>query len=175
MLTIVRLRKRMIHVKTISLSNDELKKYESDYWNDKENYARKIYLRNDTLRYSRSATNETPIVPIGNDEFQMLTTAADLKIKFAINEKQKSMFVTVNNGKPSIFESFEAQTITTEDLLSYTGKFYSPELETSYKIYLENDTLYYHHARHGDFKIKVLKHDVLESQWPLYIIKYKRE
>ena len=124
-------------IKPIYLSNDELKKYESDYWNDKENYARKIYLRDDTLRYFRSSTSESLIVPIGNDEFQMLTTAADLKIKFETNGKQKSMYVTVNNGKPSVFYDFEALTMTTKDLLSYTGKFYSPELETTYNIYVK--------------------------------------
>lgn len=160
-------------VKAITLSNDELKKYEANYWNDKNNYARKIYLRNDTLRYFRSANSETPIVPIGPDEFQMLTTA-DVKVKFVIDKKQKSMIVTVNNGKPSIAQNYEAKTITAKDLVSYTGKFYSPELETSYSIYLKNDTLFSHHARHGDFKMKVLKHDVLEGNWPFYIIKFKR-
>lgn len=105
----------------------------------------------------------------------MLTPDADLKIKFTISSKQKSMTVRVNDGVPSVFQVFEAQTITTEDLLSYTGDFYSPELETSYKIYLEDDTLFYHHARHGEFKIKVLKHDVLESEWPVSITKYKRD
>ncbi len=161
--------------KTIELSNDELKKFESNYWNDKDNYARKIYLRNDTLRYSRSSANESSIVPIGNDEFQMLTTAADLKVTFETNGKQKSMYVSVNGGKPSVLYDFEARSITTKDLLSYTGTFYSPELETSYKIYLKEDTLFCHHARHGDFKMKVLKQDVLESEWPMAISKYKRD
>jgi len=161
--------------KQIYLSNDQLIKYESNYWNDKDNYVRKIYLENDTLRYSRSSISESPIVPIGNDEFQMLTTDADLKIKFAINGKQKSMIVTVDNGKPSVFQGFETRTMTTKDLLSYTGKFYSPELETTYKIYLENDTLFCHHARHGEFNMKVLKNNVLESEWPMAITKYKRD
>jgi len=161
--------------KTIELSNDELKKFESNYWNDKDNYARKIYLRNDTLRYYRSSASESPIVPIGNDEFQMLTTAADLKVTFETNGKQKSMYVSVNGGKPSVLYDFEARSITTKDLLSYTGTFYSPELETSYKIYLKEDTLFCHHARHGDFKMKVLKQDVLESEWPMAITKYKRD
>ena len=161
-------------LKQIYLSNDELKKYESSYLNDKDSYARKIYLRNDTLRYSRSFANESPIVPIGNDEFQMLTTDADLKIKFTINGKLKSMIVTVNNGEPSIFQGFESRTLTTKDLLSYTGEFYSQELETTYNMYLENDTLFCHHARHGEFKMKVLKNDVLESEWPMTITKYKR-
>lgn len=161
-------------LKQIYLSNDELKKYESSYLNDKDSYARKIYLRNDTLRYFRSSTSESPIVPIGNDEFQMLTTDADLKIKFTINGKLKSMIVTVNNGEPSIFQGFESRTLTTKDLLSYTGEFYSQELETTYNMYLENDTLFCHHARHGEFKMKVLKNDVLESEWPMTITKYKR-
>lgn len=162
-------------LKPIYLSNNELKKYEATYWNDKENYARKIYLKNDTLRYSRSSTNETPIVPIGNDKFQMLTTSADLKIKFTINGKQKSMIVTVDNGKPNISHNYEVRTMTRKDLLSYTGQFYSPELETTYSIYLKNDTLYWHHSRHGDFKMKVLKNDVLEGEWPMLITKYKRD
>ena len=161
-------------VKTITLSNDELKKYESHYWNDKNNYSRKIYLRNDTLRYFRSATSETPIIPIGNDEFQMLTTS-DVNIKFVITKNQKSMIFTQNNGKPSISQGYEARTVTTKDLLSYTGKFYSPELETTYSIYLNHDTLYWHHSRHGDFKMKVLKSDVLEGEWPMLITKYKRD
>lgn len=161
-------------LKQIYLSNDELKKYESSYLNDKDSYARKIYLRNDTLRYFRSSTSESPIVPIGNDEFQMLTTDADLKIKFTINGKLKSMIVTVNNGEPSIFQGFESRTLTTKDLLSYTGEFYSQELETTYNMYLENDTLFCHHARHGEFKMKVLKNNVLESEWPMTITKYKR-
>ena len=162
-------------LKQIDLSNDELKKYESNYWNDKDNYARKIYLKNDTLRYFRSSTSESPIVPIGNDEFQMLNVSVDLKVKFTINGKLKSMIVTVNNGEPFIFQDFESRTMTTKDLLSYTGKFYSPELETTYNIYLENDILFCHHARHGEFKMKVLKNDVLESEWPMAITKYKRD
>ena len=72
----------------------------------------------------------------------MLTTDSDFKIKFTINGKQKSMIVTMNNGKPSTFQDFESRTMTTKDLLSYTGKFYSLELETTYSIYLENDTLF---------------------------------
>ncbi len=161
--------------KQINLSNDQLKKYENHYWNDKENYARKIFLKNDTLRYSRSATNESPIVPIGNDEFQMLNVTVDLKVKFIINGKRKSMIVTEENDQSSTFQGFESKMPTREELLSYTGKFYSQELETMYDIYIKNDTLSFHHARHGDSKMKVLKKDVLEGGWPLLIVKYKRD
>ena len=159
---------------TVKLSNNALAAYEGSYWNDKENYASKIYLKDDTLRYFRSENNENPIVPIGKDEFQMLEVSVDLKVKFEINGKRKSMIVTVDDGQPSIFYDFEQMLPTKEDLVSYTGEFYSPELETTYDIYLKNDTLSFHHARHGDFKMKILKKDVLEGEWPLIITEYKR-
>ena len=59
--------------------------------------------------------------------------------------------------------------------MSYTGDFYSKELETTYSINLKNDTLILHHSRHGDSKMKVLKKDVLEGDWPVLISKYKRD
>ncbi|MGB5821571.1 MAG: serine hydrolase domain-containing protein [Saonia sp.] len=158
----------------MKLSGDQLKKYEGSYWNDVDNYARKIYVKNDTLRYSRSERNESPIVPIGKDEFQMLGVDADLKVKFEINGNKKSMMIIVDQGQPDIFESFEPMLPSKEAMVSYTGKFYSPELETSYSIYAKHDTLYYHHPRHGDFKMKVVKNDILEGEWPLLVAKYQR-
>jgi len=162
-------------VKSIGLSNEALAKYEGSYWNDRANSVRKIYLKNDTLRYFRSAGNESPIVPIGKDEFQMVQVSEDLLVQFEIGETGKSMTVTMNEGQPAIFDGFEPTVPTTEELLSYAGEYYSPELETTYSSYLKNDTLYFHHTRHGDFKMKIRKKDVLEGEWPLSVIKYQRD
>jgi len=162
-------------VKTIKLSNKTLAAYEGSFRHDKENIARKIYLKNDTLRYYRSASSESPIVPVGKDEFQMLGVSVVVSVKFEIKGPDRNMIVTVGDGQPGIFNGFDPTEPSKEELESYTGEFYSPELETTYKIYLKNDTLSYHHARHGDFQMKILKKDVLEGEWPLSISKYKRD
>jgi len=159
----------------IKLSREELKKYEASYWNEKENYARKIYFKNDTLRYYRSENSENPIVPIGKDEFKMLGVSADLKIKFQIEGEEKTMLVAVNEAPPSLFHSFNLTDQSETSLEAYSGKFYSPELETTYDIYTRADTLYFHHARHGDHKMKMIKKDVIEGDWPLLIVKYQRD
>lgn len=39
-------------------------------------------------------------------------------------------------------------------LTQYTGTYYSPELESEYKIYLNNDKLFIHHRRLGDFSVE---------------------
>jgi CubicO group peptidase (beta-lactamase class C family) len=46
------------------------------------------------------------------------------------------------------------------ELADYTGKFYSPELETLYTFEVVNDTLVSHHQRHDDMKLRALKPDV---------------
>jgi hypothetical protein len=162
-------------VKTIKLSNKTLAAYEGSFLHDKENIARKIYLKNDTLRYYRSAYSESPIVPVGKDEFQMLEVSVEVSVKFEIKGPDRNMIVTVGDGQPGIFYGFEPTEPSKEELESYTGEFYSPELETTYKIYFKNDSLFSHHARHGDYKMKLLKKDVLEGEWPLAISKYKRD
>lgn len=161
-------------VKTIKLSNKKLADYEGSYWHSKENIARKIYLKNDTLRYYRSASSENSIVPVGKDEFQMVDVSDVVSIQFQLKGQDRNMIVTVGDGQPGIFNGFDPTEPSKEELESYNGEFYSPELETTYKILLKNDSLFYHHARHGDHEMKVLKKDVLEGEWPLSISKYKR-
>jgi len=159
----------------IKLSVDQLKKYEASYWSDSDNYGRKIYLRDDTLRYVRSEINESPIIPIAKDEFKMLKVSSDVTIKFDVDGKVKSFQVTVDDGKPSILMAYDDVAPSAVEFLSYTGSYYSPELETTYTIYVKNDSLFYHHSRLGDFAMKQLKVDILESEWPFAFIKFQRD
>lgn len=162
-------------IKTLKLSNKVLSKYEGSYWNSSSNYSRKIYLKNDTLRYFRSENSENPIVPIGKDEFKMLGVSVNLKIKFDIREFDPMMSVTIDDGEPILSKAYIPTDPNKEELASYIGKFYSPELETTYIISLVDDTLSCHHSRHGDFKMKRIKKDILEGNWPVSISKFQRD
>lgn len=163
-------------IKTINLSNNELDKFSAWYWVEKDNYARKIYVEDDTLRYFRSENAISPLVPINENEFQMLGVEASLIIKFKKNkEGNKIMLVTINNDPPILSEEFEPLTNSLQSLQSYTGSYYSPEVETSYVFYLEGETLKYHHPRHGDHAMSLLKKDVLEGIYPFNIIKICRD
>jgi len=76
-----------LDLNVIQMSNEELKQFEASYWNDKENYARKIYVKNDTLRYFRSANSENSLMPISSNEFKMLGISANLIAKFDLDKK----------------------------------------------------------------------------------------
>lgn len=162
-------------IKTIKLSSKALEKYEGLYWNSTSNYSRKIYSKNDTLRFFRSENNESPIVPIAKDEFQMLGISVNLKIKFDKGENKSTMTVTIDDGEPIVSQGYTPTDPSKEELALYTGKYYSPELETTYIISLENDSLTCHHSRHGDFRMKRIKKDILEGDWPLSNAKFRRD
>jgi CubicO group peptidase (beta-lactamase class C family) len=161
-------------LKEIDLSIDVLEKYEGDYWNDISVYSRNIYVKDDTLRYSRSKSNETPLIPIGNNKFRM--DGID-RISVTFESKDNSidkMVVNIDNESPIVMRPFNRIDISSITISSYIGEFYSPELETSYHTYVKGDTLFWHHPRHGDFIIEATyKEDVFQSNYPMSSIFFR--
>lgn len=162
-------------LKPIRLPVEQLKKFEASYWNDKEAYVRKVYVMNDTLRYFRSENSETALIPIGKNEFRMAGSGAEARVRFETDEKgEKSMLVLNGDESPVRSTSFVPGPLSTAQLASYTGTFYSPELETSYRILLEGEKLKWYHPRHGYFDMEVLKEDVLKGQGTFRIIRFRK-
>jgi CubicO group peptidase (beta-lactamase class C family) len=122
----------------IKLSATELKNYAGNYWNENDSYARKIYVKNDTLRYYRNEDNETALMPISANEFKMINVSADLLIRFD-NKEKSSMTVIVNGGKPEFFDTYQPIVYTTQELANFEGTYYSKELDVFYSLKLEDD------------------------------------
>lgn len=158
-------------INPIKLDTNSLKKYVGMYWNDTDNYSRKIYVENDTLWYLRSNNKKSPLIPITENEFQMGGINEKLVLKFETNTNKASLISADNSI--SAFEKFEDKTPTIEELKAYTGSFYSNELETSYKISLKDGKLYGYHSRFGEFEVQTVKKDVLSWSGKA-ISKYQR-
>ncbi len=150
--------------KFITLSNAELKAFEANYWNEEGAYARKMYVRNDTLRYSRGGQNESPLAPISKNKFQMLNVDVDLEVKFSKKDGKRSMVVTVDNDDPTVSHEFTPPSYTTGNLANFSGDYYSPELRTTYTLIVEKDQLVVKHPRVSDFNLTPVKTDLFSSQ-----------
>ena len=138
-------------VKFLKLSTKELEKYSGTYWYSPENYSRKIYLRDDTLRYWRNERSEDTIVPVAKDEFKMVTSPGDFRVKFSKNDAGKSiMIVTIDGVDPSTMVAYQPETFTSDKLNSYTGTYYSEELSTYYHLKVKDDKLIMEHMRIPD-------------------------
>jgi len=155
-----------------SKKNDkQLEEYEAFYWNDKSNYYRKIYLRKDTLRYSRG-NSESPLIPIGCNKFQMLNVEVKLIIEFT---EEGEMHVIINDDDPIVSKQYEPQKYSKSELMEFTGTFYSEELGTSYQILLEEEQLIIWHMRNGNATMDLIKEDLFTSSaWYIGNIKFIR-
>ncbi len=158
------------------LKGKKLKIFSGHYWNHKGFYSRKIYVKSDTLRYSRGTGNESSLAPINNNTFQMLDAGIDLKTKFEYINKKQVMTVTVNDVDPDVFESYTPANYSKEELLQFTGTFYSKELSTSYTFIIKEGMLIAEHARSGDIRLAPIKQDMFSgTSWFFRNIKFERD
>ena len=65
--------------------------------------------------------------------------------------------------------------LTPEQMQEYTGEYYSKELDTTYRIVLQDDNLLARHRRHGDIPLIRTKEDVLIGrQWFFHKVQFIR-
>ncbi len=155
----------------MSLSNKQLEKFSGHYWNDNGTYARRIHVKNDTLRYYRNEFSESPLAPISKNEFQMLNVNVDLKVKFKGAGNKRKMIVTVGTDDPVESDVFMLPDYTANDLKGFNGEYYSEELSTYYTIINNDENLIITHPRLSDFEIKPIKNDVFSGNG---IVKFER-
>ncbi len=159
----------------VKLSNDILKKFEGVYWSDEEKIGRKVYVKNDTLRYSSSEINEWPLVPIGKNTFRMInSTIRSPTVKF--NSIAHKMIIWTDNNLPGIFTFLQTNLDkNTNDFNILIGNYYSPELKTMYSISIDNKSnIYLEHARHGKIKLEQLYNNIFSGNWPVDIVEIKK-
>ncbi|MEL7003099.1 MAG: serine hydrolase domain-containing protein [Bacteroidota bacterium] len=149
--------------KGIKLSNKALQKFEGNYWFNTSKNARKLYVKDDTLRYSRGENNETSLLPVAKNRFKLLGPLGDFFIEF--NESEGGMGLTFEqSGRlPLRAERFEAVEVTDSELKSYVGTYRSPELETLYKIWMMDNEVVMYNIRHGEIRLNRIAKDKFNS------------
>ena len=158
---------------TYKISTKKLKKYEGFYWFDKNDYSRKIYIRNDTLRYSISKNREYALIPIGKDKFKRLDS--NVIIDFKLTKNSTIMNYSYNNESPFRFTRYQPIAPSQSEFSLYKGTYYSSEIESTYVISLNDNKLKGNHLRHGDFSIERIKYGILKTRSALGTIKFKKD
>jgi len=126
----------------IKLSKTELEIFCGDYWSEEDKASRKIYFKDGSLYYMRWAGNETKLCAFDKDVFVM--EDRDIKFVFEFRNEHKSFKFLENEQCLSFFESFVPASYTADDLIKFTGKYYSEELDIVYHIKLETDKLVFY-------------------------------
>lgn len=158
----------------IKLSKKKLKEFEGVYWSDSEKSGRKVYLKNDNLKYSGSEKSEWPLVPISKNSFVMIHPFVRPLVIF--DDKTKHMTVRVGNNLPGVFNFIQNNLdIKTNGNDMLIGKYYSPELKVMYLISKDGKSdMYLEHVRHGKIKLDQLYNNIFVGDWPTGTVEIKR-
>lgn len=127
-------------IEEIALTAEELKPYEGMYWFEQSSLSRKLYVRQDTLRYQRSEGNETALLPIAKGEFKMMGAPGDFRIKYDPSSTDRLWFVP-ENGEPSEAKRYEPIAVDRNLLENYAGTYFSPELDVHYLLEATDEVL----------------------------------
>ncbi len=106
------------------------------------------------------------LVALSDTTFQRKGEQARVTFHPSANGKVTRLTLHQNGDYPA--SRVEAYTPAKQELQTYLGKYYSPELETIYTIGLKNDTLQVAHVHAGETPLKPLAKDRLE--FPLKLI-----
>ena len=148
--------------KFLDLSEEALEKFSGDYWNEAEAYKRKIYVKDGKLMYYRNQYSESELRPISDHEFKMMNVAVDLIVRFDIRDEYQ-MYVTIDDGEPSKFKTFNSDDFGIEKLKEYTGDYYSQELDVMYAINFVEGELMLKVNKMGGFPLEPIIDNVLMS------------
>ncbi|MFK8061202.1 MAG: serine hydrolase domain-containing protein [Polaribacter sp.] len=123
-----------------SLSTNQLKKFEGVYWNKKNSLVRKIYFKNDTLRYKRLSNNlETPLLALSNNKFQFYV-AGDTEVIVTFKDDNTFEFSSLNSDA-SIYEKIDLVDKSKLNLSDYTGRYFNKEYDIILNFSIKENAL----------------------------------
>ncbi len=126
----------------ISLSTNELKFFEGFYWNNESKISRKLEVRNDTLNYIRSNGRATKMVPSNKNKFQWFGPNIPITLKTYSTANSKGFTLDIPGETKSNFISYTPlNSYSSDDLKTYSGNYYSPELDIIYTIKVRESDL----------------------------------
>ena len=130
--------------KFVNISGKILEKYQGNYWNTKDNSPRKVSYIDGKLIYKRGPGSIHTLKPISMNEFKVMKTPPfiDAYVRFVKNEGKYELQTTINGEKSSPIKMYTPIVFKQKELQMFTGQYYGKEIETIYKIKLEDKKLW---------------------------------
>ena len=119
-----------------------------------------ITIKNSMLMFQYIGEDAFPTKALSDSSFQVIV--AGLPVTFSKPAKGLSASFTFRDVVGKRFVPFVP---TPAELARYSGTYYSHELETEYKVYVENGKLMLHHFRHGDIALTTDFKDEFTCDW----------
>ena len=156
-------------IKTISLTNKELNKFCGHYWNAESGLRRQIILENDTLRYQRTNGYITPLIPLSENRFQMMTPGDNYNfVEFDVSGSPKFYFGNREYPRLSTFESYQVQQPTDHELSRYEGTYINKMLDVVYNVESQDGKLILTNHRLNEIELVSIKDATFSAEHPYF-------
>ena len=124
------------------MEESELVRFVGDFWNEEEGFAAETALDGGKLWAVHSPERRNGLQPVGENRFVMLDVPARVVIDFELEDGRVTGMRRTINGKPrGEFTPFQRRQATPAELAAYAGDFFSPELATVYRLFVEDGRL----------------------------------
>jgi CubicO group peptidase (beta-lactamase class C family) len=125
-----------------ALSEDELRRYAGDFWEDSEGFAAEARVEDGKLWAVHSPTRRNELRPLGPDLFEMVGVPAEVLVRFEREGDRVTGMRRTINGKPrGVFRAFTRRQASPAELAGYAGTYFSEELDVSYPVRHDGDRL----------------------------------
>ncbi|MEM9548384.1 MAG: serine hydrolase domain-containing protein [Bacteroidota bacterium] len=114
---------------------------EGNFFNPIEGYTRKLKVIDNSLHYVRSNSVSTRLVAKGDHLFSF--AGAD-HVTLNVNPSAQKMTLNIAGSAPIQFKAYEPIEYTDSELLNFEGTYYSEELDLTYSVKVDSNTLALH-------------------------------
>jgi CubicO group peptidase (beta-lactamase class C family) len=120
-------------------STKQLEKFSGMYWDEFDWYARRVYVRDDTLRTSTGINQENTLLPIGKEEFQILNS--EIIFTFKTDHVTKKVSVKKGSLNSIDYTKYAPINYSKRKLKQFEGSYFSVELNITLDVIIDGNQL----------------------------------
>jgi CubicO group peptidase (beta-lactamase class C family) len=146
--------------KAIAVSAGQLARHAGAYWSPSTEEVRRFEVRGDTLIMQLGSG--IPLTPVGADRF-VGPGAQEYRFTSQSNGAWE-LRIVAEGQRARVLERLESSVPGAKELASYTGRYYSREIDTAYDIVVRGDTLVAVSRRGAEYPLEALSADIFRSR-----------
>ena len=147
-----------------ALSENELRRYAGDFWEDSEGFAAEARVEDGKLWAVHSPTRRNELRPLGPDLFRMVGVPAEVLVRFERDGDRVTGMRRIVNGKPrGVFRAFARRQASPAELAIYAGAYFSEELDVSYSVRHEGDRLLFRVPNQAEEELTAMFGETFEN------------
>jgi hypothetical protein len=127
-----------------ALNEAQLQQYAGDFWEPEEAFAAESRLIDGKLWAVHSPSRKNELQPLSLNRFRMVGLPSQVLIEFDMEgERIVEMRRFINGDARGVFKPFERLQLSPEQLFDYAGEYFSPELEITYSLKVNEGRLWF--------------------------------